>query len=78
MRVRMRQRRKELNLTQEQVAKMAGKSRTWYTKVETGKRGLKLDDMYRISKALGVYFDGNFFENICDKKSQKTREEDQK
>jgi len=70
MRLKMRKRRKELNLTQDEVAKLAGKSRSWYTKIETGKHGLKLDDMIRIAKALKVDFDGDFFADYCEDNSQ--------
>lgn len=69
MRQKIRKRRKELNLTQEELAQKVGKSRSWYTKIEIGIRNIKLDDLLKLSKALEV--DLYFFADVCEEISQK-------
>jgi transcriptional regulator with XRE-family HTH domain len=64
VRQKIKERRKELNLTQEQIARKVGKSRSWYTKIEIGIRNIKLDDLIKLSKALEV--DPVFFIDFCE------------
>ncbi|MBH8601485.1 helix-turn-helix domain-containing protein [Thermoactinomyces sp. CICC 23799] len=68
VRQKIKERRKELNLTQEQIARKLGKSRSWYTKIEIGIRNIKLDDLIKLSKALEV--DPVFFIDFCEGNSQ--------
>lgn len=50
--------RQSKNLTQEQLASLAGFSRSYYTEIETGKRNISLLNMYKLADALEI--------NICD------------
>ena len=49
---RMAMRRKELNLTQEKVAELAGIAHQQYNKAENGKTSFGADTLLRVSKAL--------------------------
>lgn len=70
MRIQMRERRLKLKLTQEQVAKRAGVTRSAYAKYESGIRGMNLMKAYKIAKALEVDFDGSFFAKESDVSEQ--------
>lgn len=66
MRLRMKQRRLELGLTQQQVADKAGIKRAHYSHIERGIRDLNLEQMESIAQALDIDFDGSFFRKNCD------------
>lgn len=51
----IRNRRKQLKLTQEQVAQRIGKKRPYISRVEGGE-DLKLSNLIKITKALGLSF----------------------
>ncbi|MBN2910802.1 helix-turn-helix transcriptional regulator [Polycladomyces sp. WAk] len=67
----MRKRRMALGLTQAEVAKRAGLTRSHYSKIERGKRDLNIDQIMNISKALDIPFDQSFFDMFRDKTEQK-------
>lgn len=48
--------REELGLSQAEVAKRVGVSRSFYCLVEQGKRGIRLDLAHNISKELKIKF----------------------
>lgn len=73
MRWGIRKRRIALGLTQEEVAKRAGISRSHYCKIERGKRDLNIDQLMSISNALHIPFDQNFFDLFRDETEQKKR-----
>lgn len=54
-------RRKLINLTQEEVAKKAGISRSYYAMVEAGKRGCSVHTWFMLGKALNLT-DNQIFE----------------
>lgn len=54
---RMAERRKELNLTQEAVAEMAGIAHQQYNKAENGKTCLGSDSLLRITQVLQISAD---------------------
>lgn len=67
MRIKMINRRKELNLTQEEVAKRSGIARTTYTNIELGTKNPSLAVALKIKKALKVNNDDIFLiENVPD------------
>ncbi len=59
----MIERRKQLNLTQEEVSKKIGVSRSTYTSYETGVINPSLDVVIRIKKALRTNDDNIFLIN---------------
>lgn len=46
--------RKSKNYTQEDLASLAGFSRSYYSDIETGKRNISLINIYKLSEALDV------------------------
>ncbi|MEP0873533.1 helix-turn-helix domain-containing protein [Trichocoleus desertorum AS-A10] len=50
----VRQRRRELDMSQEQLAELAELHRTYISDVETGKVSPSLDNIEKIAKALGI------------------------
>ena len=50
----LRTRRKELNLTQEEVAEKIGKKRAYISRIEKGKTDMQLSSFISISQALGI------------------------
>lgn len=50
----LRSRRKELNLTQEQLAEKVGKKRTYIARIEKGETDMQLSSFINISQALGI------------------------
>lgn len=50
----LRNRRKELNLTQEELAEKVGKKRTYIARIEKGKTDMQLSSFISISQALGI------------------------
>lgn len=54
---RLHRRRKELNLTQEQVAERAGLSQQYYACIERGLKGIGAESIVRICRALEISAD---------------------
>jgi transcriptional regulator with XRE-family HTH domain len=51
---RVRARREQLGLSQEELASRAGLHRTYVGSVERGERNISLENIHRLAKALGV------------------------
>lgn len=66
MRKLMRERRQQLNLSQQEVADRAGLTRQNYSSIERGRTEPNLDQMTAIAKVLKVYPEINFFKKNCD------------
>lgn len=71
MRNKMRERRLELNLSQQEVADRTGLSRANYSHIERGRSEPNLEQMVSIAKALKVEPNANFFVDKCDDLEQK-------
>lgn len=52
----LRERRKELKLTQQELADKIGKAREWVAKIERGETDLQLSSFLQLSAALGFKF----------------------
>lgn len=50
----LRELRRARGLTQEELAHLAGFSRSYYTEVETGKRNIALLNLHRLARCLDV------------------------
>lgn len=50
----LRNRRKELNLTQEELTQEVGKKRTYIARIEKGQTDMQLSSFISISHALGI------------------------
>nr|WP_288747553.1 helix-turn-helix transcriptional regulator [uncultured Phocaeicola sp.] len=50
----LRNRRKELNLTQEELAEKVGKKRAYIARIEKGETYMQLSSFISISQALGI------------------------
>ena len=50
----LRNRRKELQLTQKELAERVGKERTYINRIEKGETDMQLSSFLRISQALGI------------------------
>ena len=50
----LRNRRKELNLTQEELAEKVGKKRAYIARIEKGETDMQLPSFISISQALGI------------------------
>lgn len=50
----LRSRRKELNLTQEELAEKIGKKRAYIARIEKGETDMQLSNFISISQALGI------------------------
>lgn len=50
----LRNRRKELNLTQEELAEKVGKKRAYIARIEKGETDMQLSSFITISQALGI------------------------
>ncbi len=71
MRLYMRNRRVELEMSQEQTAVLANMSRAVYSHIETGRnKNPSIEQMESIAKALKVKPDINFFRDFCDEMEQ--------
>jgi transcriptional regulator with XRE-family HTH domain len=46
--------RKNLNLSQRELAKLAGKSQSWIRDIEKGRLKVKLEDQVVLRKVLGI------------------------
>ncbi len=51
---RIRTIRKQKHVSQEELAHVAGFSRSYFTEVETGKRNISVLNLIRVAKTLGV------------------------
>ena len=52
----LRERRKELNLTQKQIAERLGREQSYIARVENGKADIQLSSFFRIAAVLGIRF----------------------
>lgn len=52
----LRDRRKELKITQQQLAEKVGKERSYIARIEKGETDMQLSSLVRIACALGVEF----------------------
>lgn len=57
---RIKQLRKEANISQEKLAELAGLDRTYINSVENGKRNISIINIEKIAKALEISL-ANFF-----------------
>lgn len=57
----LRDRRKELKLTQQQLADQVGTARSYIAKVERGETDIQLSSFFRIANALRIQFSPVFF-----------------
>ena len=60
---RMRELRKEQNLSQEKFALKIGMDRTYIASVENGKRNISIENIDKIIKGFGITFN-EFFKNL--------------
>lgn len=51
-----RERRKELNLTQKQLAEKLGREQSYIARIENGKTDIQLSSFFRIAAVLGIQF----------------------
>ena len=56
----LRERRRELNLTQKEVAEKIGREQTYIARVERGKADMQLSSFFRIAAVLGIQFIPSF------------------
>lgn len=56
----LRDRRKELKLTQKQLAQKIGKEQSYIARVEKGEVDMQLSSFFRIARALGIEFTPTF------------------
>ena len=52
----LRERRKELNLTQKQLADKLGREQSYIARIENGKADIQLTSFFRIAAMLGIQF----------------------
>ena len=52
----LKERRKELNLTQKQLAELLGREQSYIARVENGKADIQLSSFFRIASILGIQF----------------------
>ena len=52
----LRERRKELNLTQKQLAEKLDSEQSYIARVENGKADIQLSSFFRIADVLGIQF----------------------
>lgn len=60
----LRERRKELNLTQKQVAEKIGREQSYIARVENGKTDIQISSFFRIAAILGIQFVPTFMHAI--------------
>ena len=60
----LRERRKELNLTQKQIADKIGREQSYIARVEQGKIDIQLSSFFRIAAVLGIQFIPTFVSAI--------------
>ena len=56
----LRERRKELNLTQKEVAEKIGREQTYIARIEGGKADMQISSFFRIAAVLGIQFIPSF------------------
>lgn len=56
----LRERRRELKLTQREVAEKIGREQTYIARVERGKADIQLSSFFRIATVLGIQFIPSF------------------
>ncbi len=59
----LRERRKELNLTQKQVAEQIGREQSYIARIENGKADIQLSSFFRIATILGIQFVPTFMQS---------------
>jgi len=70
MRKKMRERRNQLELSQQYVADRAKLTRANYSSIERGRTEPNIAQMISIAKVLNVKPNANFFKNYCDDMEQ--------
>lgn len=60
----LRERRKELNLTQKQLAEKIGREQSYIARVENGKADIQISSFFRIAAILGIQFVPTFIHAI--------------
>lgn len=60
----LRERRRELKLTQKQVAEKLGREQSYIARVESGKADIQLSSFFRIATILGIQFVPTFIQAI--------------
>lgn len=58
----LRERRRELKLTQKQVAEKLGREQSYIARVENGKADIQLSSFFRIAAILGIQFVPTFMQ----------------
>lgn len=56
----LKERRKELNMTQKEVAEKLGREQSYIARVERGKTDIQLSSFFRIASILGIQFVPSF------------------
>jgi ribosome-binding protein aMBF1 (putative translation factor) len=56
----LRERRRELNLTQKQLAEKVGREQSYIARIEKGKVDLQLSSFFRIAAVLGIQLIPNY------------------
>ena len=56
----LRERRRELKLTQKEVAEKIGREQTYIARIERGKADMQLSSFFRIAAVLGIQFIPSF------------------
>ncbi len=60
----LKERRKELKLTQKQLAERLGKEKSYIAQVENGKADIQISSFFHIASILGIQFVPTFINNI--------------
>lgn len=60
----LRDRRKELKLTQKEVAEKIGREQTYIARIERGKADMQISSFFRIAAVLGIQFIPSFVSAI--------------
>ena len=60
----LRERRKELHLTQKQLAEKLGREQSYIARVENGKADIQLSSFFRIAAVLGIQFIPTFINSM--------------
>jgi len=57
---KLRDRRKELKITQQELAEKVGTARSYIARVEKGETDIQISSFFRIARALGIEFTPTF------------------
>lgn len=57
----LRERRKDLNLTQKELAQRVGREQSYIARIEKGETDIQISSFFRIAHALGIEFRPSFF-----------------